>query len=95
LFEQVARRVRHCYSSDYRSGKVPAGGAGGHLSTERVSGRIVLHGAFSNPDDTKSACLWAAETVDAVRNLVDSAVGQFSQNEYFEVSTETALGLPN
>ena len=45
------------------------------------------------PDMT--ACLWEAETVDAVRDLVDSVVGQFSQNEYFEVSKETALGLPD
>jgi hypothetical protein len=56
---------------------------------------IVLHSTFSNPDDTMSVCLWEAESVDAVRDLVDSAVGQFSQNEYFEVSKETALGLPD
>ncbi len=56
---------------------------------------IVLHSMFSNPDDTKAVCLWEAETVDAVRDLVASVVGQFSQNEYFEVNKETALGLPD
>jgi hypothetical protein len=33
--------------------------------------------------------------VETVRDLVDSAVGQFSRNEYFEVSKETAMGLPD
>ena len=56
---------------------------------------ITLHNTFANPDGTKAVCLWQAETVDQVRDLVDSAVGQFSQNEYFEVSKETALGLPD
>lgn len=56
---------------------------------------IALHSTFANADGTKAVCLWQAETVDAVRDLVDSAVGQFSRNEYFEVSKETALGLPD
>jgi hypothetical protein len=47
---------------------------------------IVLHSTFSNVDGTKAVCLWEAETVEAARDLVDSAVGQFSRNEYFEVS---------
>ncbi len=33
--------------------------------------------------------------MDQVRDLVDSVVGQFGQNEYFEVSKETAIGLPD
>lgn len=63
--------------------------------TSEFPAGIVLHSTFSNPDDTKAVCLWEAETVEEVRDLVDSAVGQFSQNEYFEVSKETALGLPD
>lgn len=55
---------------------------------------IVLHSTFANVNDTKAVCLWQADTVEEVRDLVDSAVGQFSRNEYFEVSKETALGLP-
>lgn len=56
---------------------------------------IVLHSTFANANGTKAVCLWQAETVDEVQDLVDSALGQFSRNEYFEVSKETALGLPD
>ncbi len=56
---------------------------------------IVLHNTFASGDGTKAVCLWQGESVDQVRDLVDSVVGQFSQNEYFEVSKETAIGLPD
>ncbi|MGH3774986.1 MAG: hypothetical protein ACRDRR_04505 [Pseudonocardiaceae bacterium] len=56
---------------------------------------IVLHSTFANADGTKAVCLWQAGGVDEVRDLVDSVVSQFSRNEYFEVSKETALGLPD
>lgn len=56
---------------------------------------VVLHATFANGDGTKAVCLWQAKTVDTVRDLVDSALGQFSRNEFFEVSKETAVGLPD
>jgi hypothetical protein len=56
---------------------------------------IVLHSTFANRNGTKAVCLWQAETMDAVRDLVNSALDQFSRNEFFEVSRETAVGLPD
>ncbi len=58
-------------------------------------GGIALHSTFAHADGTKAVCLWQAASVDEVQDLVDSAVGQFSRNEYFEVSKETAMGLPD
>lgn len=55
---------------------------------------IVLHSTFADGNGTKAVCLWEADTVDEVQDLVDSALGQFSRNEFFEVSKETAIGLP-
>ncbi len=46
---------------------------------------IALHSTFAHADGTKAVCLWQAASVDEVQDLVDSAVGQFSRNEYFEV----------
>jgi hypothetical protein len=55
---------------------------------------ITLHNTFPNATGTRAVCLWQADTVDAVRDLVDSAVGQYSTNEYFEVNADNAMGLP-
>jgi len=55
---------------------------------------IVLHSSYPSANGTRSTCLWEADTVDAVRDLVEPAVGEFSKNEYFEVSADNALGLP-
>jgi hypothetical protein len=47
-----------------------------------------------NPDGTKAICIWEADSVDAVRQLVDGAAGEFSNNEFFEVNETNAQGLP-
>ncbi len=47
---------------------------------------IALHSTFAHAGGTKAVCLWQAASVDEVQDLVDSAVGQFSRTEYFEVS---------
>ena len=94
-FEEVTRRVRHRYSSDHRSGEVRQAVQAATPPVSEFPAGIVLHSTFSNVDGTKAVCLWEAETVETVRDLVDSAVGQFSRNEYFEVSKETAMGLPD
>jgi hypothetical protein len=46
-------------------------------------------------DDVSAAtCLWEADSVDAVRDYVDSTLGDASDNTYFEINTEYAQGLP-
>jgi len=36
-------------------------------------------------------CIWQGESVEAVRELVESVVGEYSENEYFEMEVD---GLP-
>lgn len=55
---------------------------------------ITLHNSLPNATGTRAVCLWEADTVDSVQNLVDSAVGQHSKNEYFEINADNAMGLP-
>jgi hypothetical protein len=55
---------------------------------------IVLHSSYPNASGTRNTCLWEADTVDAVRDLVEPAVGEYSRNEYFEVDADNAIGLP-
>ncbi len=55
---------------------------------------VALRSMYPNASGSRNICLWEADTVDAVRDVVEPAVGQFSKNEYFEVSTDKAMGLP-
>jgi hypothetical protein len=45
----------------------------------------------STPDHTTAICIWQGESVEAVKELVESVVGEYSENEYFEMEVD---GLP-
>jgi hypothetical protein len=49
---------------------------------------------FPSQDMSAAVCLWEGQSIDAVRDYVDSVTGDSSQNTYFEVNTEYAMGLP-
>ena len=50
--------------------------------------RLPVHA--ETPDHTTAICVWDGPSVDAVRDLVESVVGEFSQNEYFEMELESS-----
>lgn len=39
-------------------------------------------------DHEVGICIWEGSSVESVRDLVESVVGPFSQNEYFEMSVD-------
>jgi len=41
-----------------------------------------------------ATCVWEADAVDAVRDYIDSTLGDSSENTYFEINEEYAQGLP-
>ncbi len=41
------------------------------------------------PDHTTALCIWDGPSMDAVRDLVESVVGEYSRNEYYEVELES------
>ena len=45
-------------------------------------------------DFSAATCIWEAESIDAVRELVDPTLGESSQQTYYAVNTEQAVGLP-
>jgi hypothetical protein len=55
---------------------------------------ITLNSALPNADGSRAVCLWKAESVDAVKQLVEDTVGDVSSNEFFEINAENARGLP-
>jgi hypothetical protein len=48
--------------------------------------QLPVHAA--TPDHSKAICIWQGPSVDAVRDLVESVVGEYSENEYYEVELE-------
>lgn len=46
-------------------------------------------------DGTRGVCVFKSDSVDTVRDLVESATGQISTNEYYAINEANALGLPN
>ena len=47
---------------------------------------LPVHAA--TPDHTTAICIWQGPSVDAVRDLVESVVGQYSENEYYEMELD-------
>jgi hypothetical protein len=63
-------------------------------ATPNIPEGIKLHYALPNTEGSAAVCLWEAGSVNAVRDLVESAVGAVSRNEYYEVDRKNAVGLP-
>ena len=49
---------------------------------------------FPSRDHSVAVCLWKADSVDALRDYLDRATAGASENTYFEVDSENAVGLP-
>ncbi len=47
---------------------------------------LPVHG--ETPDHSTGICIWEGPSVEAVRDLVESVVGQYSRNEYYEMHLE-------
>ena len=45
-------------------------------------------------DFTTASCIWEAESIEAVRDLVDPTLVGASEQTYYAVDTEQAVGLP-
>lgn len=45
-------------------------------------------------DRTTAVCLWEADSVSSVRDYLDPVTAGVSENAYFEVGAEHAIGLP-
>ena len=59
-----------------------------------IPSNLKLHQSLPNGEGTKAVCLWEAAALDEVREFVEGAVGEASNNTYFAVDAENAMGLP-
>jgi hypothetical protein len=45
-------------------------------------------------DRAEAVCLWEADSLEVVRDYLDSLTGDASENAYFEVNAQRAIGIP-
>lgn len=50
---------------------------------------------FPSQDRSAAVCLWEADSIDTLRDYLDPALAGVSENTYFEVDRERAMGLPD
>jgi hypothetical protein len=53
-----------------------------------------LRVAVPSANGKRGVCVFASDSVDTVRNIVDSATAAISKNEFYPVNDANALGLP-
>ena len=63
-------------------------------SGDHIPSHLVFHSSFPSKDLMKAVCVWEAENIEAVKTYLDETFGDFSRNDYFEVNSGAALGLP-
>ena len=49
---------------------------------------------FPYEDGSAADCLWETHSIDALRDYLDPATAGVTENAYFEVDSEQAMGLP-
>jgi hypothetical protein len=49
---------------------------------------------FPATEANTAVCLWEAPSIDSLRDYLDPATAGASENTYFEVDVERAMGLP-
>ncbi len=49
---------------------------------------------YPSEDRTTAVCLWEADSIESLRDYLDPATEGVSENTYFAVDRERAMGLP-
>ncbi len=49
---------------------------------------------FPSVDGSAATCLWEANSIADVQEYIDTTLGDSSEQSYFEVSPQHAIGLP-
>lgn len=79
MFVTVIHHITDPKGFEAAEAKALEGGLPGHVA-------LPIHAATK--DHTLGVCIWEGESVDAVREVVEGAVGAWSDNEYFEMHVD-------
>jgi hypothetical protein len=74
--------------------------AGAFFSVARLAAEEAPSGVYGRQfcpsrDGSEAVCLWEADSLDAVREYLDSLVGEVAENAYFDLDTGRAIGIPD
>jgi hypothetical protein len=53
-----------------------------------------LRAAIPSADGSRGVCIFKSDSVDTVRNVVDSATSTVSKNEFYAINEANLIGLP-
>ncbi len=79
MFVTVIHRIHDPEGFVAAEAKALEGGLPSHVA-------LPIHAA--TVDHNVGVCIWEGESVEAVREIVESVVGPFSENEYFEMQVD-------
>jgi hypothetical protein len=57
--------------------------------------QVKLHHTFPTPDGTRATCIWEADSIDTVRNVLEPVIGQMSRNDYYPVENGDGIARPS
>ena len=69
----------------------PAAFWGGQLDLPEWTELVVV---MPSADGKRGVCVFASDSVDTVRDIVDGATSKISKNEFFTINEDNAQGLP-
>jgi hypothetical protein len=61
----------------------------------QVPDHLKLHLTVPARDGAKAICVWEAESMAAVRDYLEPALGEFARNEYFEAENRDGIAMPS
>ena len=61
---------------------------------DKMPSDLKLPQYFTTSDHSTAVCLWEAPSADRVKEFLEPVIGKYSSNEYSEVDTQYAAGLP-
>jgi hypothetical protein len=56
---------------------------------------LKLHQTFPTRDGSHAACLWEADSANALKTFLEPLINRYSHNEYFEVENREGLAMPS
>lgn len=65
-----------------------------HVAAEEAPAGVYGRQFCPSRDRSEAVCLWESASLDAVRDYLDSLTREVSENDYFEVSPDHAIGIP-
>jgi hypothetical protein len=55
---------------------------------------LKIHQFLPSEEGTRAVCLWECSRLNALKNFIEGEVGAYSENTYYAIQADKAIGLP-